>query len=317
MQKLLITFILAFFFQAVFSGSPCSISQTGTSTLTVDPTCPQKLLCSVQCNNASWKMGCPSSTNPGAYTYGIEISPKYGLQKHHSVSCATNSVAMKELERNLKDTAFALKGQLSLAMFLRLVKFTSTELPIVQNYLKKFYPILENQEVLNFWRETKRLCDQSTGVPIPILMNKFYTNVWKDATITEGIKSFNETAPILDKYKLLDLALVNYQKGVPLLKNWTPTRGKLTMVVEALAYLANLRAFCPCEDILSLIKTGVAPDGKGFPELKLQAIQIDPLVNFVGEACETKYNAQGCKRQNSNVLEYDLFADEEMLDLTW
>lgn len=317
-MKVLILVLFFAILQHVFSGNPCMVAQ-GTTVLTVGPNCSDKLVCSVQCNSNKWKMSCPS----GNYLYGIEIEPKYGLGRHHAVACGSNTAAMKQLETKVRDTAFQLKGELSMSLIpIFGIPYSSQDRPKVRNYITKFFPLLENQEVLHFWRETKRVCDQTSGIPIPTIMNRFYTNVWKDPSITEGIRAYNETYPILAKYKLLgkvliDYALEKYQRGVPLLNNWTPTLGKQTMLVEALAYLANLRAACPCEDVLNLITNGVAPDGKAFNDLKLPQQQIDTLVGFVGQACETKFATQQCKRTTSNTLEYDLYSDEEMLDLTW
>lgn len=323
-MKTFIALALIFtFFQAVFSGSPCQVAE-GTSVLTIDPACQDRLLCNVECNNKVYKMSCPNVKNE-KYSLGIQINPRYGLARHHSVACASNTVAMKQLSKHLKDTAFRLRGELSLALKFRVIRFSNEDRVKVQNYLTHFFPILEKTELTEFWRRQKRVCDQSKyGVPIKILMNRFYTNQWTDPSITEGIKAFNETYPVLQKYKhpfsgkkLIDHAIYKYRRGVPLLKDWHPQLDKSTMIVEALAYLANLRTLCPCTDLLKLIQTGVAPDGKGFPELKLPEERINSLIGFVGQACETKYTSKGCKSVGPNTLEYDSLSDEENIQETW
>lgn len=317
MKNLLVfTLLFSFIYFALSGAASCQGATAGVSVLAFvnDPVCRNKQICAVTCG-PNYKATCSQTPAP----YRIEIPPTYGLLQQYETACVTNTIAMEELEKNLKNTAYELKNTLNMLTntFLGLFFFTPSERSIINNYLQKFFPLLENQEVITFWKDQKRICDQQNyQYPISDLMNLFYTNIWKDSSVVDGIKAYNETTPILVRKNLMQFALHKYQQNVPLLANWTPQFGLQTLVVEALAYLANTKFSCNCDDVLKLMQTGVAPDQTSFQSLIVPQVLLDKYLTFVGQACETEYPTT-CKATATATLEYELEADEEELNGTW
>jgi len=126
----------------------------------------------------------------------------------------------------------------------------------------------KNEHFINFWYNMREFCQQMTDGMIPKerALTLFFTHKWP---VNSAVPFLIQQVNLTENAELTGVALFFDQ-----LATWATSREK---------------SRCECDDIQSLMKTGITPDLQQYPKMKRKATLIPALTKDVEQRCIERY----------------------------
>jgi len=262
----------------------------------------------------------------GALDQTIQIDPSFGISAAYKIACVTNSKAMVTFNQSahnfilnlvLKHAEFVdtlILNAPILDMILGKPVFTAAQKALIQQFNNEFIPFVQSPEFIAYWIAQLRVCSQtSRKLAITELITNFQNyKSWSPAAQSAVNLYFTWAPQIAAAFPLQNYLLITTLKDLePQLLLWTPINPNFYLI-DAFAYLVNLKSFCPCNDIIRVLTSGIAPDFSKHTNLILPAAQIHSFQNQVGVFCESAYPKDECTPRAATTLEFE--TEEESMD---